>query len=200
MTFQKGHTTNIGRKRKSFTEEHKQKISQARQGKPTFFGKHHSEETKKKMSEQRRGRILSEEWKRKIGLAGLGRYHTEETKNKIRNKITGLKRSQETIAKFLKNKKSFKGEDNPNWKGGITPEYLKIRACDEAVQWRKSVFERDNYTCQKCGDNRGHNLRAHHIKSFTKYPELRFDTINGITLCEKCHISNGLHKKQLLMA
>lgn len=66
----------------------------------------------------------------------------------------------------------LKNKDNRNY-----PEY---------EEWRKSVFERDNYTCQKC-NVRGGDLEAHHINSYKEYPDLRLDINNGITLCKKCH-------------
>ena len=77
------------------------------------------------------------------------------------------------------------GENNPNWKGGISVNVHSIRE-PKYKKWRSDVFTRDNWTCQTCR-KRGGYLEAHHIKSWAKYPKLRYDLENGITLCMECH-------------
>lgn len=76
--------------------------------------------------------------------------------------------------------------NNSSWRGGITPINITIRMSLEYKNWRKQVFERDNYTCQLCG-KMGGNLNADHIKPFSLFIELRFDMNNGRTLCVPCH-------------
>jgi hypothetical protein len=53
-------------------------------------------------------------------------------------------------------------------------------------QWTKTVKEKDNYTCQKCGDS-SKRMCAHHKKPKNKFPELRLDVSNGSTMCISCH-------------
>lgn len=79
-----------------------------------------------------------------------------------------------------------KGEKNNFWKGGINSANEAFRHSPEYKEWRMSVWRRDKFTCQECGVV-GYKLQAHHIKKFHKYPELRLDIENGITLCEDCH-------------
>lgn len=67
-----------------------------------------------------------------------------------------------------------------------------IRTSPEYNEWRRKVFERDDYTCQICGQ-RGGKLNAHHIKRFADFPEKRCELSNGITLCERCH--KNIHRK-----
>jgi 5-methylcytosine-specific restriction endonuclease McrA len=81
---------------------------------------------------------------------------------------------------------SLTAENNPNWKGGITPLNRKIRQSPEYKQWRLAVFKRDLFTCQRCG-RVGGCLRAHHIRPFCVDEESRLDPDNGKTLCEDCH-------------
>lgn len=87
----------------------------------------------------------------------------------------------------------MKGSKHYNWKGGKTEKRHLDMISREYKAWRRAVFQRDHYTCQICGDNRGGNLRAHHIKSYSEHPELKHDVENGVTLCEKCHIK--VHSK-----
>ena len=88
-------------------------------------------------------------------------------------------------------RKELTGDKCPSWKGGITPINMKIRSSDKYKEWRTAIFKRDNYICQNCGtkSSKGHTifLEAHHLKSFSNYPELRFEISNGITLCKTCH-------------
>lgn len=92
-------------------------------------------------------------------------------------------------SKNITNRRSYLGSDNPNWKGGIKPINLRIRGSKEFRIWRHSVWERDNYTCKKCGKKKSNYIRieAHHIKPFATFPKLRFSIDNGLTLCKKCH-------------
>ena len=97
-----------------------------------------------------------------------------------------------------------RGQEHIYWKTDreslMTPLRKSIRSCKNYIDWRKSVFERDNYTCKIC-NNKGYTLNAHHIKSFEfiikdnnindltdaiKCDEL-WNINNGITLCKECH-------------
>ena len=83
------------------------------------------------------------------------------------------------------------GENHPNWKGGITSQRQLFNASKEAKEWRVNVFERDKYTCQKCGQVGG-ELNSHHIIPFAVDRLLSLSLDNGITLCKDCHIK--IHK------
>lgn len=158
MVFIKGHKIRLG---VVLSEETKEKIRNSK------IGKKQSLESNLKRSIALKGRIFSEEHKKKIGEANKKRIITEESRNKV------------------------SGEKCHFWKGGITPINTKIRMSLEYRKWRKAVFERDNYTCVFCKarNEKGKKviLNADHIKSFALFPLLRFSIENGRTLCLPCH-------------
>lgn len=90
----------------------------------------------------------------------------------------------------------IRGENHWNWKGGITEENRKIRYSIEYKKWRKSVMERDRYSCVKCGyrSHKRRDIRVDHIKPFSLYPELRFDVSNGRVLCIECDKKHGWNR------
>ncbi len=118
-----------------------------------------------------------------------GNKHSQETKDKISKKKKGRPLTEEHKRKVRENN-GQRGEKNINWKGGITSTNEKIRKSLEYKLWAKAVKERDNYTCQICGQ-RGGYLESDHIKPFCEFVELRFDLDNGRTLCADCHYNHG---------
>lgn len=180
-----------------------------------------SEDTRKKQSIAATGRIMSVETKRKISISGKGLKRSAESCRRIGLAQKGKKYSEKTRKKMSESakKKIFsiehrknisianRGDKNRNWNGGITPLYFKLRGCFEYEQWHFHVFSRDGYKCIECGDDRGGNLHAHHIKFFSDIikeeniknlsdisPQSQlWDVKNGKTLCIPCH--KRLHKE-----
>jgi len=108
----------------------------------------------------------------------------------------------------------IKGENNPNWKGGISPLRKRLRFSSKWKIWRELIFLRDDFTCQNkdcqfCKNKIGVKLHTHHIKEFATilieeciddYEEAikckrLWNINNGITYCEEFHLSlHGLLK------
>ena len=79
------------------------------------------------------------------------------------------------------------GENSTNWKGGITPKLVKERNSLKYDEWRNSVYKKDWFTCQCCGEHKDIEKNAHHFLNFAEHDELKYDIDNGILLCTKCH-------------
>lgn len=132
---------------------------------------------------------------------------SEETiikmKNSQKNKEISEK-EKERLKEIGYKKGHGKGNDNINWieDKSLLKEKLdkQIRKSFKYRQWRSDIFERDNYTCQKC-NAKGGEINADHIKAFSIIlKENNIKTLedaliceelwninNGRTLCEKCH-------------
>ena len=69
---------------KHHTEEERHRISERTQGENNpMYGKNHSKETKEKISKANKGKIVSKETREKLSKSSRGRTHSEETKRKI---------------------------------------------------------------------------------------------------------------------
>lgn len=79
------------------------------------------------------------------------------------------------------------GENNRLYDPSKTQEERETKRMYTAYsEWRRTVYARDDYTCQCCGA-RGVSLNAHHLESYSHNRELRTELSNGVTLCEPCH-------------
>lgn len=87
----------------------------------------------------------------------------------------------------------FRGGNNPRWRGGTTDIGTQIRHSEKYITWRNACGKRDKFKCQFCNASHHKRLVVHHIKTFEKFPNLRFEISNGITLCRGCHIK--LHRQ-----
>ncbi|MBW3113487.1 HNH endonuclease [Bacillus sp. MCCB 382] len=120
--------------------------------------------------------------------------HPEEVQTSTLNNIQQRRGCPKCARELLSQK--YRGENHHCWKGGFHTESQRARRTIEYANWRKKVFEKDNFTCQCCGDNTGGNLEAHHILNFSNNHHQRFEVDNGITMCRNCHnpkISGSFH-------
>jgi len=173
-----------------------------------FKGKKHKEESIKKQSESKKGKKHSEEHNKKIGLSGIGRVQSEETRKKRSESLkkhnyaperieklkligreTSLKRrgyhhteeSKKKMSESQKGKIGMAGEDNPNWRGGVS--FLPY-----PIIWdnklRNEIKTRDDFKCQnpECYCN-AKRLNVHHID----YDKQNCSEFNLITLCVGCN-------------
>lgn len=194
-----------GKKLPPFSEEHKWKISEALKG---MKRGPMSQEHKRKISKSLKGRIFTKGHVKKISKALTGRKRkpfSKEWKEKLGNAFRGKKRpplSQQCRERMSRARKGKNlRQENPNWKGGITIIYQAVRNSDKYGEWRRRVFERDNWTCQRCVKISNGNIVAHHIRRFAEILrenkintletaldcELLWDIDNGMTLCKTCH-------------
>jgi len=117
------------------------------------------------------------EVRKKISEKAKGRVFTEEWKRNI----------------------GLAGKGRIPWNKGINNSkkewYKVLRKTVAYYEWRKQIFEQDNYTCQGCGtrSSQGNHveLHPHHVIAVRRNKELALDNRNGVTLCIDCH--RGFH-------
>jgi len=86
------------------------------------------------------------------------------------------------------------GRDNPNWRGGVSPERQAFYSSREWASAVILVWQRDEAICQRCGKQakKHGEFHIHHIVSFAA-EELRCEPDNLVLLCPSCH--HWVHSK-----
>lgn len=98
----------------------------------------------------------------------------------------GATRSCGCLAREMTSKRaaSLVREKNPRWMGGVCIDN-DGRKSKEYNAWRKAVKKKDKFCCQVCGDTK--DLEIHHLDSYVKFPEKRYEIDNGVCICQTCH-------------
>jgi len=187
---------NISKKLKNYYKTHS----------GTFKGKHHTEETIRKISKANKGNNHTEEWKERMSKLFKKKYIEDNTfrKNQLdgnKKAHLGIKQSIETRRKRSfsikklwqdpehRNKKS--GANHWNWIGGISenpysPSFYEIKYL---------IKLRDNFQCQICSigeEELPYKLCIHHI-DFNKQNN---SEENLITLCRSCNVQVNYARKK----
>jgi 5-methylcytosine-specific restriction endonuclease McrA len=159
-----------------------------------------SEKLQKSLVGQRFGRLIAIERDDKQTKGGTYFYKCVCDCGEVKI-INGnsLRRGLTKSCGCLKIEMNMKQYDNGVSTGYYHQKRLNASNQKEHKAFRKAVLERDNYTCTVCGKMAEAGLCAHHIKSWSLYPELRNVVSNGITLCRKCHAkAHTLYPKEIL--
>ena len=77
------------------------------------------------------------------------------------------------------------GEKHYNWKGGVSREPYSV---DWTNTLKRSIRERDCYTCQICSQ---YGIDVHHID----YDKKNCNPDNLVTLCRKCHTKTNHNRE-----
>ena len=193
--FVKGHQIKPGFGSGSkHTPEARKKISKA------GIGRRLSKESIKKIVDKRRAGDnykISDEMKKHLSDVQKGKHHSPTTEFK-KGQVAPMKGKKWTKEQREKLSISISGENNHNWRGGITGYKQALMNRSKYKIWRELVLMRDNFTCQNpnceyCNNQLGAKLQGHHKKPVALFPELVFDVDNGITYCEQFHYKGGLH-------
>lgn len=162
----------------------------------TNLGKHHSEETCKKISEHNAKSMLgkhhTDETKQKLREANLGKHHSEVSKQSISNTLKGIKRSDETKKKIcLANKDKVLSQETRDKVSNsvskiMTPEHRNFIS----QRTKESMTDEIRAKCSKAQKERFANM--------TEEEKLAFNAkCKEVSNCESVISANSIAHKEL---
>ena len=146
------------------------------------WGKPRSTEIRRKISETQKGRVFTEEHKKKLSISCTGnKYPVDKYPN---YGMRGKKMSLENIKKLSER---MSGDKHPLWKGGTSFEPYGL---DWTSMFKEAIRERDNRCCVVCNkpeEELDRLLSVHHIDYIKRncFPQ------NCVSLCRSCHTTTN---------
>ena len=160
---------------KDFSSETREKMREAKIGKPgPWLGKQHSYETKMKISEAKKGFVP---WNK-------GKHLAPEYCQKLSKAKQGV-----VISSWFQ-----KGENHPNWRGGISIQYCH-KFNTEFKERVRAFWYYQCGLCKKSQKENGRSLPVHHVlyeketccgKEIPRY---------FIPLCNSCHAKTNFNRE-----
>lgn len=193
-----------------YSKEYISQLIERNKGNKYNLGKHHSEETKRKIGKKSKGRKHTEEFKKRMSeffklnnpmknpeiakkisqiKKGVGRS------NEMKRKLSETRKRKFAFGELIISKKVKKKhsermqlERNPMWKGGKSFEPY---TSDFNNKIKKTIQKRDNKTCQLCNKKELNQvLVIHHLN----YNKADSSLNNLIALCNSCHSKTNVRR------
>jgi len=125
-----------------------------------------------------------------VKCAYCGKWHMPKLRD-VRNRVQALKGNINGYSEYKLYCSNSCKKECPVYNQNKYPKgYKKASSREVQPELRQLVFERDEYTCQKCGNEK--NLHCHHIEGIRWEPLESCDIDKCITYCKNCHIE--VHK------
>jgi hypothetical protein len=171
-------------------------------------GIHLSEELKSKIRNSNLGKVVSSDSRKRMSISKIGTKRTDETKKKIslnhrhmqteetRKKISDILRGKKRKPLTKEHRKNISigntgKHSGKNCNFWINGKYSKKYSVDWTKTLKRSIRERDNYTCQLCGEKQEDKVfHIHHID----YDKLNCNPNNLVTLCHSCHSKTNYNR------
>lgn len=153
------------------SEEVKYRMSLAQSGpNHPMFGKHHSEETKLKISKSKKGHPVSIETRKKISDGHIGKPMSVKQKRQL---------SKIRMGKFC-------GPNSPTWRGGSSFRKYCPKWNEDLRRRIRAFFNYECIICGKSTEENGQALSCHHVE-YNKNICCDDKPVCFAALCHSCH-------------
>ena len=165
-----------------------------------MFGKHFSDDSKKKMSVANTGRKSSDETRKKISKATSGsnnpRYGKKVTPEQRQKQSETMKLFYQKHPEVLiVQSENRLGELSSNWRGGISFEPYCPKFNQDLKERVRAFFDNTCITCGKTTKENGKALSVHHVE-YDKSACCDGKPVHFAAMCHRCHSKTNFDRER----